>query len=176
MAKLKDLELKDSSEKKKKKKKKYSSQNLGLFDHVNQITKFRDPDYFDNLTDGDKKSFDHFIILKALSMNPALLDRVKVLYQYFDIISPKIFYKLLISYIPADSTYYPWIKSKKRYKEELIKMVSKRFEVSNKDAKEYISLLSLTEEGVKSLIYICQEFGKSEKEIEELLSNNNDNE
>ena len=175
MAKLKDPKLKDSSEKKKKKKK-YSSQNLGLFDHVNQITKFRDPDYFDNLTDGDKKSFDHFKILKALSMNPVLLDQVKVLYRYFDTIPSKVFYKLLISYIPADSTYYPWIKSKKQYKKELLKMVSKRFEVSDRQAEEYISLLSLTEEGVKSLVYICQEFGKSEKEIEELLSNNNDNE
>ncbi len=53
-------------------------------------------------------------------------------------------------------------------------MITTRFEVSNSQAEEYIDLLSMTDEGVKSLVYICQEFGKTDSEIEEILSNKED--
>jgi hypothetical protein len=64
-----------------------TSKSIGLFDHIKQINQIQDPNYFDNLTESDKKSFNHFIILKGLSMNPDNLDIVNLLYRYFDIMS-----------------------------------------------------------------------------------------
>ena len=46
-------------------------------------------------------------------------------------------------------------------KEDLIELISRRFEISFQQAVEYIDILSLTDEGIDSLIYICQGFGKS---------------
>lgn len=171
MVKSNEQELTQSPKRKKNKVK-----SIGLFDHLKQIREIQNPDYFKNLSEQDRKSFNHFIILKALSMNPENLDAVTTLYKYFDIIPSPQFYQLLISVIPQDSTYYPWIKAKNRFKEELVDMFAKRFEVSNSQAEEYINLLSLTDEGINSLVQICQGFGKTEKEIEILLSKNNEDE
>ncbi len=174
MAKLKDPKSKAST-KKFKKKDNGLVKTLGLFDHVNQINQIRDPDYFKYLTESDEKTFNHFMILRALSMNIKNLDTISMLYRYFDSIPSPQFYKLLISVIPYDSRRYPWIKSKnKKLNKELIRLITVRFEIPNKEAEDYIHLLSLTKEGKESLVYICQEFGKSEKEIEQLLSNNDD--
>jgi len=171
MAKLKSPRS-DSSPKRRKKND--SPKSIGLFDHLKQITQIQDPNYFDNLSDLDKKSFNHFIILKSLSMNPDNLDVVTLLYRYFDVIPSPQFYKLLISLIRPDFNFYPWIKPINQYKEELVKMVVQRFEVPDPQAEEYINLLSSFDEGKSSLVYICQEFGKTDKEIEQLLSNNDD--
>lgn len=142
---------------------------LGLFDHVKHIKTVQDPNYFSNLSETEKKSFNHFMILQVLSMNPDLLETVSTLYRYFDVIPSLQFYKLLISFIPIDSTYYPWIKSKNKYNKELVEIIANRFEVSSQNAEEYIDILSSTNNGRDSLVRICQGFGKSENEIEELL-------
>lgn len=173
MVKLKTPKLKTSSTKYKKRNDEFKS--LGLFDHVNQITQVQDSNYFKNLSDSDKKSFNHFIILRALSMNPNNLNVVSMVFRYFDVIPSEQLYKVLISLIQPTWKRYKWIKPKKR-NEELIRMISKRFEVTDSQAEEYINLLYLTKEGMDSLIYICQEFGKSDKEIKEILSTNNDDE
>src|SRR4051812_19704027 len=89
-----------------------------LFDHIKHISKSQDPDYFDSLTDLDKKTFNHFMILRGLSMNPALVDDISFLYRYFDTIPSPQFYKLLISIIPAEhpKTFHPWVKASKKNK------------------------------------------------------------
>lgn len=171
MAKLKNP---GSDSSKKRRKKNDVPKSIGLFDHLKQITQIQDPNYFDNLSDVDKKSFNHFVILKALSMNPDNLDVVTLLYRYFDVIPSTQFYQLLISLIRPDFNFYPWIKSTNKHKEELVEMVIRRFDIPGNQAEEYIALLSLTDEGKSSLVYICQEFGKNDKEIEQLLSNNDD--
>lgn len=174
MARSKEHELSQDLPKKKRVRDKVKS--LGLFDHVKHIREIRDPNYFLNLSEQERRSFNHFTILKALSMNPDLLETISTLYQYFDIIPSAQFYTLLISIIPQDSTYYPWIKPKNRYKEGLIDLISKRFEVSSQQSEEYVKLLSLTDEGINSLVHICQGFGKTDNEIEQLLSKDNDDE
>jgi hypothetical protein len=144
---------------------------LGLFDHIKHIRQIQDPDYFDKISEADQKSFNHYMILRALSMDPSLLDVITLLYSAFDEIPSKQFYKLLISLIPINKTYYPWVKSSKhKFDPELVDMMIKRFEVSPQEANEYISLLFSSDEGKNSLVYICQGFGKNDKEIEKLLA------
>ena len=177
MEKLKNQETKKSSSKNRKKIKLEKTKSLGLFDHVKHIREIQDPDYYLNLSNFDRKSFDHFMILKALSMDPQLLEIIsKYLYPFFDIIPSPQFYRLLISFIPKDKTYYPWIKAKNKYNVELIELISRLFEVSTQHAEEYASMLFSTEKGMDSLIHICQGFGKSKEDIEKLLLTNNNNE
>lgn len=151
---------------------------LGLFDHIKHIRTIQDPSYYKNLTEADRKSFNHFMILKALSMNPHILDEISTLFKLFDKIPSPQFYTLVIGLIPADTRYYPWIKSaKKKFSKELIELLVKYYEISKTEAQEYARLLYETEKGKKELEQLCQDFGLEKKEIETALkesSNNNE--
>src|SRR5271169_6605245 len=93
-----EKELLSESKKKGQKKSKGNSlaKGIGLFDHIKHIRSIQDPNYYRNLSDLDSKSFNHFMILKALSMNPVLLEDISNLFRYFDKIPSPQFYKLLI--------------------------------------------------------------------------------
>ena len=149
---------------------------VGLFDHIKHIRSIQNPDYFKNLTDLDKKSFNHFMILKSLSMNPSLVEDISVLFKYFDKIPSPQFYQLLIGLIPIDKTFYPWIKSnKKSYNIKLVELVSTYYEISNKESEEYIYLLFSTDKGKKELEDLCITFGLNQKEVELAMKGNNNN-
>ena len=148
---------------------------LGLFDHVKQVRSIQDPDYFKNLTEIDLKTFNHFMILKALSMNPALLEDVSTLFRYFDKIPSPQFYQLLIGLIPADKRFYTWVKGKKRpFGKGLLELISKYYEIPQREAEEYDILLSSTEKGKKELTNLVRDFGLTDKEVETLMQGNDD--
>jgi len=154
-----------------------TTKGIGLFDHVKQIRSVQDPNYFKNLTDVDVKSFNHFMILKALSMNPELLEDVATLFKNFDKIPSPQFYQLLIGLIPQDKRYYQWIKSsKKPFSKKLLELISTYFEISQKEAEEYVVLLSSTEKGNKELEDLCRAFGLSDKEVESVMKGNDNDE
>ena len=171
--------LKDKSEstpeikKRGRKKSEPGVKSIGLFDHIKHIRSIQDPDYFKNLTDLDKKSFNHFMILKALSMNPTVLDEIATLFKYFDKVPSPQFYQLLIGLIPADKKFYPWVKAKKLpYSNELLELVTRYFEVSKKEAGEYASMLCSSEKGKKELEQLCRDFGLTDKEVETAMKGN----
>lgn len=166
-------EASEQSPKKGRAKTSEKPKGLGLFDHVKHIRSVQDPDYFDSLTELDLKSFNQFMILRALSMNPELLDDIAMLYRYLEVKIPnRQFYKLLITLIPADRRYYPWVKTKKKpFSKSLLELMSKWFEVSTDEAEEYATILSRTEKGKQELFNICQGFGLSNKDVEKILAN-----
>lgn len=158
-------------------KKSETPKELGLFDHVKHIRQVQDPNYYDNLTELDRKSFDQFMILRALSMNPELLDDISVLYKYLEKIPDRQFYKLLITLVPLDRRWYKWIKGKKRqFTAQAIRLFAKWFEVSTSEAEDYAKILSRTEKGKRELFSICQGFGLTEKEVEKIMASNNEEE
>lgn len=146
---------------------------LGLFDHVKHIRSIQTPNYYKNLSELDRKTFNPFMILKALSMNPAVLDEVSILFRYFDKIPHPQFYQLLIGLIPPDKRFYPWVKGKKSpFGRKLLELIAQYFEISEKEATEYAILLSFTENGKKELENLCGDFGLGEKEIESVMKGN----
>lgn len=115
------------------------------------------------------------MILKAISMNSALLDDVSTLFKYFDKIPSPQFYQLLIGLIPPDKKFYPWVKSKTQsHNNELLELVARYFEISKKEAGEYIAILSSNEKGKKQLEELCHAYGLSDKEIESLMKGNDE--
>jgi len=145
-----------------------------VFDHVKAIRQIQDPNYYNNLSDDDKKSFTHFMIIRALSMDSDIVEDMAQLYQVIDKIPSPQFYQLLISLVPKSNRYYPWIKSKKfKHNKQLLELVAKRFVVSKFQANDYINLLLQCDGGQVELISICQAFGLSEKEIEEIFEEKN---
>ena len=175
----KDKSGSTTSEVKKRGRKKLDGpKGLGLFDHVKHIRSVQNPDYYKNLSDLDRKSFNPFMILKALSMNPSLLEDISTLFKYFDKVPHPQFYQLLIGLIPQDKRFYPWVKAtkKRQYTDKLLGLIVKYFEVSEKEAVEYASLLSSSTNGKKELRNLCVDFGLEDKEVELALKGNDDEE
>lgn len=141
-----------------------------LFDHVKHIRQIQDPNYYLSLTSEEKKTFNHFMIIRALSMDESIVEDMAQLYQYFDKIPSPQFYQLLIALIPKSNRFYPWVKSKKmKHKKDLLTYVSKRFQVSSYQANDYVNILLRNEEGQAELINICKAFGLDDKQVEELF-------
>ena len=143
---------------------------LSVFDHVKHIRQVQDPDYYNNLSEDDRKSFNHYMLVRALSMDENLVEDMAQLYQIFDKIPSPQFYQLLIALVPISMRYYPWIKTKiLKHNKKLLAYVAKRFQVSKYQANEYVNMLLRTEEGQGELVAICKSFGLEDKEIEDLF-------
>ena len=143
-----------------------------LFDHINQIREVKNPKYFETLTSADIKSFNKYTLLMGLSMDQIIIEEIAFVSKYFDILSEKHLYKVLCDFVPNGRRFCKWIKPNKvKFNKELIQLVSNKFEVSKDDAYSYCVLFFKTENGINSLIEICKQYGKSEKEIEGMMEN-----
>lgn len=110
------------------------------------------------------------MIVRALSMDAAIVEEMAQLYQLFDKIPSPQFYQLLVALVPQDFRFYKWIKSRKmKHKKELLQIVAKRFGVSQFEANDYINILLKTEDGQGELVSICRAFGMDDKEMEEVF-------
>ena len=63
-----------------------------LFDHINQITAVQNPNYWDDISDEDKKSWSNYMVNRFLSMNSDWTDLVNEIQKYP--IEPKDLYKV----------------------------------------------------------------------------------
>jgi hypothetical protein len=141
-----------------------------LFDHVKHIRQVQDPSYYENLSEDDRKSFNPFMILRALSMDASIVEDMAQLYQIFDKVPHPQLYQLLIAIVPRSNRFYPWIKTKKlKHKPELLELVSRRFQVPKYQANEYVNLLIRTEAGQHELIAICKALGLEDGEVDKLF-------
>lgn len=141
-----------------------------LFDHVKAIRQTQDPNYYTNLSEEDKKSFNHFMILRALSMDASIVEDMAQMYQVLDRIPSPQFYQLLIAIVPKSYQYYPWVKTKvMKHNKLLLDYVAKRFKISKHQANEYINILLRTEAGQGELVAILKTFGLEDKEVEEMF-------
>jgi hypothetical protein len=108
----------------------------------------------------------------GLGMDQMIIEEIAFVSKYFDILPEKHLYKVLCDFVPHGRRFCKWIKPNKvKFNKELIQLVSNKFEVSKDDAYSYCVLFFKTESGINSLIDICKQYGKSEKEIEGLMEN-----
>jgi hypothetical protein len=148
-----------------------NSAKLSLFDHVKHIRGVQAPDYFNNLSEENQKSFNHFMLLRALSMDDDCVGEMAFLYRYFDRIPSPQFYTLLISLTPKNNRWVPWIKTKIiKHSPDLLNLMSKKFEISKRQANEYVNVLVATNEGLEQLVGLCQAMGLNDNEVEQLFN------
>lgn len=141
-----------------------------LFDHVKHIRQVQDPNYYNRLSDNDRKTFNHFMIIRALSMDEDLVETMASLYPIFDKIPSPQFYTLLISLVSKSTRFYPWIKSRTlKHNKELLTLVGGRFQVPRYQANQYINILLRSEKGQEELVRICKAFGLDDSEINKLF-------
>ena len=116
---------------------------MNPFDHLKNLhTKKRT---WDDFNDEEKKSFNVFIINKALSMNPNYLGIVNMVQNFTglnQILSQKEVFNLYYSLLPNKFRFYKWIKGEKTKKEkEKAEYLAMHFKVSTREAYDYLKIL-----------------------------------
>ena len=116
---------------------------MNPFDHRKNLhTKKRT---WDDFNDEEKKSFNIFIINKALSMNPNYLGIVNMVQNFTglnQILSQKEVFNLYYSLLPNKFRFYKWIKGEKSKKDkEKAEYLAMHFEVSIREAYDYLKIL-----------------------------------
>ena len=123
----------------------------GLFDHIKQITMFQNPKYWDTLNDGDKKTWNNYMIHRFLSMNPNWIELVNGIQQYWKL-EPEVLYKFYISVIPKSKSFLRYVKSKKPSKVEgwAMEHLIDYFETSSREIEDYLDIM--TKQQVETII------------------------
>ena len=113
------------------------------FDHIKNLhTKKR---RWEDFNDEEKKSFNVFIINKALSMNPNYLGIVNMVQNFTglnQILSQKEVFNLYYSLLPNKFRFYKWIKGEKTKKDkDKAEYLAMHFKVSTREAYDYLKIL-----------------------------------
>lgn len=160
-----------------KKKEKNNEEKIkvkGLFDHLNAILKTQDPNYFSKLSDADKKTWSNYMINRFLSMNEDWVEIISELDKYTTAqqLNPKLAYKLYIDIFPKSNIFLKYIKNEKdkSYKNEVIELISKYFQISKKEAIEYLNIFYSSSSNLEELKDIIKKYGFTDKEINKMIS------
>ena len=116
---------------------------MNPFDHIKNLhTKKR---RWEDFNDEEKKSFNVFIINKALSMNPSYLGIVNMVQNFTglnQILSQKEVFNIYFKLLPNKFRFYKWIKGQKNKKDkEKAEYLAMHFKVSTREAYDYLKIL-----------------------------------
>ena len=116
---------------------------MNPFDHIKNLhTKKR---RWEDFNDEEKKSFNVFIINKALSMNPNYLGIVNMVQNFTglnQILSQKEVFNIYFKLLPNKFRFYKWIKGQKNKKDkEKAEYLAMHFKVSTREAYDYLQIL-----------------------------------
>lgn len=139
-----------------------------IFDHLSGLTDRKIP--WEELSDIDRKSFTPYMINRWLSMNVNYIELVNEVQKYvIGQLTPEQTYKLYFDLLPKTKSFSKYIKSQKeeKYNSDLIKLLSHHFLISRSECVDILDLY--TENDLNSLIKIIKLYGKTDKEVKELL-------
>lgn len=150
------------------KKESVKDRRMSLWDHIKHIYEIQDVDYYEKLSDSDRRSYEPYMINRFISMNPDWIEVIDYIQKFYNI-DNKLHYRLLIEFIPKGRYYIPYIKgSPSKYTKELISLISNHYEVKLSEAEEYITIICYAKDGIDEIKRICSMYGKTKKEIDEM--------
>lgn len=120
----------------------------GLFQHLQQITAWKNKDWWDSCTEGERKAYSPFMINRFLSMDTELIELVNEIQHYQ--LTPKQNYDVYMEIIPKKKRYNKYIKGKKEYNKKDAEVLADHFNISISEANYWIDIL--TTMGEKSII------------------------
>ncbi len=137
-----------------------------LFDHIKQITNVQNPNYWEEISDEDKKSWSNYMTHRFLSMKIEWVELVNELQKYN--LKPKELYKLYTNVLPKGKQWLKYTKGRNQmtHPNWLINVVANHNEVSQKEAYDMVEMYMLTEGGMLELGELCKKWGVEPKKIE----------
>ena len=139
-----------------------SVKKKSLFDHIKQITSIQNPNYWNDISEDDKKTWSNYMVHRFLSMNMDWIELVNELQKYN--LKPKELYKLYTNVIPKGKHWLKYIKGEKKmnYPNWLINILVNENQLSKKEAVDAIELYMLTEGGMLELGELSRKWGIEE--------------
>ena len=139
-----------------------------LFDHVNQVTSVQNPNYWDEISDEDKKSWSNYMINRFLSMKSEWTDLVNEIQKYP--LEPKELYKVYTSILPKKKQWLRYIKGDKKMKYPIwvYEIVSKHLQCSMREANDAVEMYRISAGGQSELADIMFKYGVEDKEVRKL--------
>ena len=140
------------------------------FSHIDAIYNNQRLDYYDTLSDVDKKSFSPYVINMGISMTPDFLPVVNEANKYWDQLDNRSLYLFYSQAIPKGKYFNKWVKGVKEvnYEDWLVDLISRKFETSKAEAKVYLRIFYKTDEGRDELRSICEGFGIDSKKLKKV--------
>lgn len=142
-----------------------------LFDHLRAITTDKDLNYWETLSDSEKKTYNRYMIHRFLSMNYNNIQLIAEFLKYTQELPPDVLYKYMATMIPKDRTFLKYIKGKKqeKYAEWMVTLVKKWYECSMREAYDNVDMMYQTKLGRDNIKKICEAYGSDPKEIQKLF-------
>ena len=137
---------------------------MTIIDWINQL--LVNKKHWNDFTEDEQKKFSPFIINRWLSMDKDFIEIVNVFQKYaIGTLESREVYKWYCDILPKGKRFNKYIKGKgdKKFDKELVEMISKHFECSKLQTKQYLELIN--KEELKSILEM---YGTDKKKIERL--------
>ena len=137
-----------------------------LFDHIKEITSVQKSDYWEKISEEDKKTWSNYMVHRFLSMKMEWVELVNELQKYN--LKPKDLYKLYTNVLPKGKQWLKYTKGRNQmeHPQWLINLVAVHMKSSKKEAYDAVEMYMLTEGGMLELGEICRKYGVEPKKIE----------
>ena len=139
-----------------------------LFDHIKHITDVQSPNYWDDISDEDKKSWSNYMVNRFLSMKMDWTELVNEVQKYQ--LKPKELYKVYTDILPKKKQWLKYIKGDKsmKYPKWVYEIVAKYLEISLREAAAAVEVYEMSHGGQAELIDILIKYGRTEQEIRKI--------
>ena len=137
---------------------------MTIIDWMNQLLVHKKS--WNEFTEDEQKKFSTFIINRWLSMDKDFIEIVNYFQKYaIGTLEPREVYKWYCDVLPKGKRFNKYIKGKrdKKYDKDLIDILTKHFECSKLNIKEYLEFL--TKDDLKNIL---MKYGKDKKSIKRL--------
>ena len=139
-----------------------------LFDHVNQVTAVQNPNYWEDISDEDKKTWSNYMVNRFLSMKSDWIDLVNEVQKYP--LEPKELYKVYTSILPKKKQWLRYIKGDKKmkYPKWVYEIVAKHLQCSMRESANAVDMYDISMGGQAELADILFKYGVEKKEVRKL--------
>ena len=139
-----------------------------LFDHIQAVTSQQHPDYWDEISDDDKKSCSNYMVNRFLSMKPEWITFVNDVQKYP--LKPKELYKVYADILPKKRQWLKYIKGDKKmkYPTWVYEIVAKHLQCSIRESNDAVEMYEISAGGQAELKDILMKYGKTEQECRKL--------
>ena len=139
-----------------------------LFDHIQAVTSQQHPDYWDEISDDDKKSWSNYMVNRFLSMKPEWITFVNDVQKYP--LKPKELYKVYADILPKKRQWLKYIKGDKKmkYPTWVYEIVAKHLQCSIRESNDAVEMYEISAVGQAELKDILMKYGKTEQECRKL--------
>ena len=139
-----------------------------LFDHVNQVTSVQNPNYWEDISDEDKKTWSNYMINRFLSMKSDWIDLVNEVQKYP--LEPKELYKVYTSILPKKKQWLRYVKGDKKmkYPKWVYEIVAKHLQCSMREANDAVEMYDISMGGQAELADVLFKYGVEKREVRKL--------